>query len=259
MPDWQERITRETPPQIRLEHVVRYAAAVPLIAGGDWCDLGCGTGLAAEEAGASPARALFVDVDADVAAEAAARFPEAEATGVRLDVSREEGVQYVRKQLADWDSPCITCFELIEHLDNFVPLVEFLIERAGVGATVVLSVPNDSLTGVQNPFHSSTWGEGSLAELRTLLPEHRVLEQVAIVGSGLRSREDEAVDVSVDVRLEPAVGASHLLVAFGARADEVAIPRRAQVVDADEHVWWERQREADLAFFKARVALLENT
>src|ERR1044071_1377957 len=130
MPDWQERITRETPPQIRLEHVVRYAAAAPLVADNPWCDLGCGTGLAAEEAGLSPSRALLIDVDDEVATEAASRFPNAEALGVRLDLSREEGVQFVREQTGDWHGTCITCFELIEHLDNFVPLVGFLIERA---------------------------------------------------------------------------------------------------------------------------------
>jgi 2-polyprenyl-3-methyl-5-hydroxy-6-metoxy-1,4-benzoquinol methylase len=257
MPDWQERITRETPPQIRLEHVVRYAAAVPLIAGGSWCDLGSGSGLAAEEAGAAPKRALFVDVDNAAAVDAAARFPDAEANDIALDLSRDDGVQALRDLLADWDGLCITCFELIEHLDDFRPLLRFLAERAGAGTTVVLSVPNDSLTGVENPFHTATWGEGSLAELRTLLPEHRAFQQVAIVGSALRGSDDAPDDVSVDIRLEPVAGPSHMLVAFGPRAGEVAAPRRAKAVDADEHLLWERQREADLAFFKARLALLE--
>jgi SAM-dependent methyltransferase len=257
MPDWQERITRETPPQIRLEHVVRYAAVAPLIEGAAWCDLGCGTGFAAEEAGVRPARALFVDVDNDVAVDAAARFPDADAYDIALDLSRDDGVQALRDLLADWDAPCITCFELIEHLDNFTPLVRHLVERAGAGATVVLSVPNDSLTGVENPFHSTAWGEGSLAELRSLLPEHRVLEQIAIAGSALRGSDDSPADVSVDLRLAPVAGPSHMLAAFGPRAGEVAATRQVNTIDADEHLWWERQREADLAFFKARLAQLE--
>jgi SAM-dependent methyltransferase len=257
MPDWQERITRETPPQIRLEHVVRYAAATPLIAGSSWCDLGCGTGLAAEEAGAAPKRALFVDVDNAVAVDAAARFPDAETSDIALDLSREDGVQVLRDLLAGWDDLCITCFELVEHLADFTPLLRFLVERAEAGATVVLSVPNDSLTGVENPFHAATWGEGSLAELRTLLPEHRAFEQVAIVGSALRAGDDEPADVSVDVRVEPVAGPSHMLLAFGPRAADVATPRRAKAVDVDEHLLWERQREADLAFFKARLAAIE--
>src|SRR5262245_61961414 len=257
MPDWQERITRETPPQIRLEHVVRYAAAAPLIVGAAWCDLGCGTGLAAEEAGLAPKRALLVDVDNAVAVDAAARFSEADATDIALDLSRDDAVQVLGDLLADWDGLCITCFELIEHLDDFTPLLRFLVERAAAGATVVLSVPNDSLTGVDNPFHSATWGEGSLAELRTLVPEHRALEQVAIIGSALRGSDEGADEASLDLRIEPVAGPSHMLLAFGPRAGEVATPRRASAVDADEHLLWERQREADLAFFKARVASLE--
>jgi SAM-dependent methyltransferase len=257
MPDWQERITRETPPQIRLEHVVRYAAAAPLIAGAAWCDLGCGTGLAAEEAGVSPSRALFVDVDNEVAVDAAARFPDADAYDIALDLSRDDGVHALRDLLADWDGLCITCFELIEHLDNFTPLVRYLVDRAEAGATVVLSVPNDSLTGVQNPFHSSAWGEGSLAELRSLLPEHRVFQQVAIAGSALRSDDDAPEDVSVDVRLAQVAGPSHMLASFGPGAGNIAATRRVDSIDASEHLWWERQREADLAFFKARLAQLE--
>jgi hypothetical protein len=260
MPDWQERITRDTPPQIRLEHVVRYAAAAPLVLGGaPWCDLGCGTGLAAEEAfaGGSPTRALLIDVDDGIAAEAAARFPKADTRHIALDLSRDDGVQVVREVIADWDGPCITCFELIEHLDDVGPLVRFLGECGEAGATVLLSVPNDSLTGVQNPFHKSSWGEGSLAELRTLLPENRVLEQVAIVGSAIRGSNDAPADISLGVRVEPSAGPSHMLVAFGPRAADAATANRAGVLDAEEHMWWERQREADLAYFKARLARLE--
>ena len=41
MPDWQERITKETAPAIRVEHDVRYAAAAPLVlASAAWADLG---------------------------------------------------------------------------------------------------------------------------------------------------------------------------------------------------------------------------
>jgi hypothetical protein len=205
----------------------------------------------------SPGRALLVDVDGDAAVEAAARFPDGDANDIALDLSRADGVQALRELIADWDAPCITCFELVEHLEDFAPLARFLVERAEADATVLLSVPNDSLTGVQNPFHSSAWGEGSLAELRSLLPEHRVLEQVAIVGSTLRASDDPPVDVSLDLHIAPVAGPSHMLLAFGARAQDAATPYRAKVIDADEHLWWERQREADLAYFKARLALLE--
>ena len=260
MPDWQERLTRETAPQIRLEHLVRYAAALPLVAGGSWCDLGCGTGIAAEEAfGVTrPARALLVDIDAGVAEEAAARFPETDAAALAIDLSDEDGVDALRARLADWEETCITCFEVMEHLGSFVPLAGLLTERAGAGATIVLSVPNDALTGVQNPFHHGVWGDAALTELRSMLPpDHVALEQVPLAGSALRRRDEEARDERVDVRLPPVAGASHLLLAFGSRAGEVALSCRVEAVDVDEHRTWDRQRESDLAFATARVQNLE--
>ncbi len=48
MPDWQERITRHTHPEVRVEHDLRYRLAEPLILGArTWADLGCGNGVAA--------------------------------------------------------------------------------------------------------------------------------------------------------------------------------------------------------------------
>ena len=260
VPDWQERITRESAPPIRLEHLVRYAAAVPLVAGGSWCDLGCGTGIAAGEAFGEtlPARALLVDIEAGVAEEAAARFPQTQAVALALDLSREEGVDTLRAKLADWEETCVTCFEVIEHLESFVPLAKLLSERAGAGTTIVLSVPNDALTGVQNPFHRGSWGEAAFAELRTMLPpDHAVLEQVPLVGSALRRRDERPREERVDVRLQPVAGASHLLLTFGPCADEVALSCRVEAVDVDEDRTWQRQRESDLAFATARVQTLE--
>src|SRR5258706_8834781 len=66
MPDWQERITRESEPELRAEHELRYELAAPLIRGaGVWGDLGCGNGVAAARvvAGQPPSHALLVDVD----------------------------------------------------------------------------------------------------------------------------------------------------------------------------------------------------
>ena len=65
MPDWQERITRETHPAVRVEHDIRYRLAEPLILGArTWADLGCGNGVAAADVlgGAYSGRAVLVDV-----------------------------------------------------------------------------------------------------------------------------------------------------------------------------------------------------
>jgi len=260
MPDWQERMTHETPPQIRLEHVVRYAAAIPLLASGSpWCDLGCGTGLAAAEAfgDTQPSRALLVDLTQEIADEAAGRFASAERTALGLDLSTEEGVGVVGRQLLELDGACITCFELIEHLDGFVPLVRLLIERAAAGATVLLSVPNDSFFAPANPYHRTAWGEGSFDELLRLLPDdHIAIEQVALVGSALR-RPDGPVTFGVEIGVEAVEAPTHLLAAFGARANEAAAPVRVEAAAADARRLWERQREWDLAYYQAQARALE--
>ena len=49
--EWQERITGETPPSIRIEHELRYATAAALVRSAPvWLDLGCGAGVAAAAA-----------------------------------------------------------------------------------------------------------------------------------------------------------------------------------------------------------------
>ncbi len=67
MVEWQERITRDTNPAIRVEHDLRYAAAAPIVtAAQTWCDLGCGAGVAAADAlgDARLGRVVLVDADA---------------------------------------------------------------------------------------------------------------------------------------------------------------------------------------------------
>ena len=62
MADFEERITRDSAPAVRLEHEVRYGAARPVVMGSHlWCDLGCGNGVAAANAleGSFPGRVLM--------------------------------------------------------------------------------------------------------------------------------------------------------------------------------------------------------
>ena len=81
----------------------------------------------------------------------------------------------------------MTCFEVVEHLSTFVPLLEWSGALARDGAaTFVISVPNDAFWSIQNPHHTSSWGEGAFEELRRLLPpEQTLLRQVALTGSAL--------------------------------------------------------------------------
>jgi len=146
----------------------------------------------------------------------------------------------------------ITCFECVEHLESFVPLVSSLVQLAERhGYTVLLSVPNDAFWSIENPHHRTSWGEGAFEELRALLPaDHVMLRQVVLQGSAALRADGEPELRPVDVELESGGVPSHLLVAFGPERERVALGAAVAQVDMEEQRRWERQREADLSMLK---------
>jgi 2-polyprenyl-3-methyl-5-hydroxy-6-metoxy-1,4-benzoquinol methylase len=254
VPDWYERITQETPPDILAEHDLRYALVAPLIAESAlWCDLGCGNGIGAATAlaGRRPGgRVVLVDNDGEAIA-AAQRELGVDAVAITADLASPDGLARVREHVGGEEGTVVTCFEVIEHLESFVPLVTMLSELVEGAATAVLSVPNDAFWNMQNPYHLAAWGEGAMAELRSVLPErHTVLHQVALSGSAV-------VPEGADERLEVGVQANaagpptHFIVAMGAQADHVRPGAQVTQVDVVAHRSWERQREAHLAVAEA--------
>ena len=252
MPDWEERITLGSHPSLRLEHAVRYRAAAPIIEASDvWCDLGCGTGVAAAAAiGGFHGRAVLVDVDAAAVAEAASRVSAGTVVEVCADLATDDGLASVRDALTDNEGGCISCFEVIEHLDGFAPLLSLLVELAEVrGFTTVLSVPNDGFWSLENPYHLTRWSEGAVAELTSLLPDgHVVAYQTALAGSCI-VRGSGAV--SAEALVPEGRIPTQFIVAFGPRCSALGASVELAAADLDAHRTWERQREADLAYFKA--------
>ena len=253
MPDWQERITRETEPAVRVEHDLRYRLAEPLILGArTWCDLGCGNGVAAADAlgGAFGGRAVLVDLEQPAVEAAAAEIGVADTVALTADLSQREDLARVREALTGGEGPrVVTCFEVIEHLPTFVPLVELLSELAEAGdATVLLSVPNDELWALENPYHETMWGEGAFAELRSVLPESTVVaRQVELRGSAVAPEGGGGeVHLTVDVPDERAP--THFLAALGPQASAIHLHAAVSAVDLDERRRWEREREAGLAY-----------
>jgi len=263
MPDWQERITRETAPAIRVEHELRYAAAAPLVhASAAWADLGCGTGLAAAAGLGTPyaGTALLVDADEAAVEQACALVAAQTVAPLVADLTDSADLKRVRTQLlaaAPEGRRCVTCFEVIEHLATFAPLVELLVELAEQDDTsVVASVPNDAFWALENPHHMTAWGEGAVEELRSLLPaDHVLAQQVALQGSALARGDDEREEVA-SVRIAGGVP-THYLLAFGPDAAMLATAPRVAQADLAEQRRWERQRESDLAYAEARIRELE--
>jgi SAM-dependent methyltransferase len=262
MPEWQERITRDTHPAIRIEHELRYAVAAPLIRQSPvWLDLGCGAGVGAAAAlqGEGPPRAVLADASAEALEQAAREVPAGEAIPVQADLDTVQGLQAVRRALVDLRGGCATCFEVIEHLESFVGAVELLVELAEQrGFTVVLSVPNDAFWPIESPWHQTMWGEGSFEELRRLLPaEHVVARQVPLQGSSIVPEGAAAPPPPAFVPREDAVP-SHYLAAFGPRCRELGPVSAAVQADLAEQRRWERQREANLAVYEDRIQWAAN-
>jgi 2-polyprenyl-3-methyl-5-hydroxy-6-metoxy-1,4-benzoquinol methylase len=258
MPDWYERITQETPPDILAEHDLRYALVAPLIAGSAlWCDLGCGNGIGAATAlaGRRPGgRVVLVDNDGEAIAAAKRELGVADAVGLTADLASADGLARVREHVGGEEGTVVTCFEVIEHLENFVPLITMLGELVeGGGTTVVLSVPNDAFWNMRNPYHLAAWGEGAMAELRSVLPAgHVVLHQVALSGSAvLPEGGDERFEVAVQAQASGPP--THFIVAMGAQAERVRPGAQVAQVDVVAHRSWERQREAHLTVAEATV------
>src|SRR5690348_11323970 len=109
---WQERITGETPPSIRIAHQLRYGTAAPLIRSAPvWLELGCGAGVpgAAALRGEVAARAVLADACADALHEAARDVPAGETVEVVADLASEEGLDAVRAALAGARDGIATC------------------------------------------------------------------------------------------------------------------------------------------------------
>jgi 2-polyprenyl-3-methyl-5-hydroxy-6-metoxy-1,4-benzoquinol methylase len=264
VPDWQERITHETEPAIRVEHQLRYALVAPLVHGSVfWCDLGCGTGVGAARglAGRLAERTLLVDLAADALEQARRELPGENISTMEADLASDQDVASVAaaiKEQAGEGPATVTCFECIEHLASFVPLVAALVDLAERhGVTVVLSVPNDAFWSIENPHHQTVWGEGAFEELATLLPSDRVvLRQVVLQGSAVVREDAEPELRPVPVELEPGGVPSHMLVAFGSRHDKLAPSAAVAQVDMEDQRRWQRQREADLS--RLREIIKEN-
>jgi hypothetical protein len=257
-PDWEERISRDTNPAIRIEHEARYRTAVPIVREAPvWCDLGCGNGIAAAAALGEPfdGRAVLVDVAADALRQAEREIRAARTVTLVADLTAEDDLRRVRDALLEGGAGggCITCFEVVEHLTSFVPLVEMLVELVEHHRfTVALSVPNDAFWSINNPFHHTMWGEGAFEELRRLLPADQVVaHQFALHGSLTRVDGDPVSPQLIEHEVPTSATPTHLLVAMGPAASQLKGAAAAGVANLVEERRWQRQRESDLAFLQA--------
>jgi hypothetical protein len=262
MTAWEERITHTTAPAIVNEHKLRYAFAAGAIRASDvWADLGCGAGVAAAETLGVPfdGHLLLVDSDDDALAEAHVLLRATELTAIQADLTAPPDLDRVRNSLLDLAprrGGCVTCFEVIEHLPNFVPLLDVLLDLSGVGYTVVLSVPNDAFWSLENPHHAARWSGAAFEEFRrNLPPDHVLAYQFPLTGSCVQPASRNGVPQTQESRFSVSSEGvpSHYIAAFGPGAS--GLPGVSDVVqlDLDRQRAWERQREADLEYYRAQA------
>lgn len=258
----QERIDIHTDPRIVHEHVLRYRFALPAIAESDvWVDLGCGGGLAgaaALDGAAPPKQTLLVDIDTE-SLKVAKTVIGGTAETRRVDLATEDGIADLEPLLLtalEGRSGCLTCFEVLEHLNDFVPFVGLLRRVAELPeVTVVMSIPNDSFWSMHNPHHKTSWSGDAFEEFKRLLPaDIRVAHQTALGGSCVQpldgSSDGPTYELSVKIR-EDGVPTHHLL-ALGAMAQGLSGVAKIEQVDLDAQRAWERQRDADLEWLRQR-------
>lgn len=262
---WEERISPTSDALLVGEHEARYRFARAAVASADvWCDLGCGTGAGSVRGlgDVLPADVVLVDADPEALDEVARTFGDHPTERLRVDLTSAADLAALGDRLtASGGTIALTCFEVIEHLTDFVPLIEWMGTMSAVGATVVMSVPNDVFTSVKNPFHLTMWGSSSVEELRRLLPaDHVAATQVALAGSVVAPLGEPASRVRVDGEVAAEGVPLQYLFAFGPRAGELAPASVVLAHDVVAQRVWERQREVDNQYYRwaaARVAELE--
>lgn len=226
-------MTREIGPRADA-HLVRYALAAQWVRAGDTvldcaCGLGYGTGLMAAQS--KGARFIGVDIDAASAQYAAANFGKYGAEYHAADATRLEF-------LADASVDIIVSFETIEHVTDYVALMDEFARVLKPDGRIIASVPNlwvDETGRDPNPhhFHAFDWdkfaaafGDRFLIERRyrqeapsgfKLIHAQRNLQEVPL-GAAIDDTEWWIVVASADPRRPSNVAYTHPDFAAAARA-----------------------------------------
>jgi hypothetical protein len=265
MADRHEHVASAAEAAARAERELRYSLAAPLIAGAAlWCDLagpGAAAAAGALASGATPVHSVLVGSDSGDVEQAQRELRLAASSALTADLSDAADLERVRAELLEHAGDgvrCVTCFEVLQDLSDFAPLVRLLSELAEAhDFTVVLSVPNDAFWPRSET--ASSWGEGAFEELRRLLPAGQtVLAQIPLQGSALAPADGDTPELrAVDVEVDPDGVASHFVVAFGPERERVAAGARVVQADLEDERRSAREREAELGYLREHVRELE--
>ena len=224
--------------ELHHEHVHRYRFAATVAAGRRVLDLGCGEGYGAAILSGGAQRVTGVDIDREAVASASARYGD---RGIEFVVAPATDVP-----LPDGSVDLITCFEVIEHVDDPAGLVAEVVRLLAQGGLLVCSTPdrdayNASLTQ-PNPFHVCELSRAELAELlERSFDSVRLYGQRSVTASWIADDEPPALELTAD-RPPPspifwvavaAVGAEapHMRSSLLVDPQRQAKPERADLID----------------------------
>ena len=216
-----ERLTLEAAQadtMLASEHRHRYAFAAAHSTGLRVLDLCCGSGYGSAILASSASSVL--GVDNDVATIDTARATVA-AEHPNVSFSAADAVAFLTEAAAD-RFDLVVCFEGLEHLEDLGAALAALARLAAGGTRLLLSLPNDKLTGVENPFHVTMFGYDEALAVLEQLPAAIMIPQVLAEGSLLCPPGAEAIAVEVELgdRREPEY-ANHFLICVGFSAEEL--------------------------------------
>ncbi len=138
----EERMTRGvSASHIEADHLARYRWACRFSEGRAVLDVGCGTGYGLSMLMENARSAVGVD-----------KFDQSHPNAVVCDL---------REFLPQEKFELITCFELIEHIEDAQDLLQRMRGWLVPGGTLLISTPNRQVTApdgvVNNPFHVDEW------------------------------------------------------------------------------------------------------
>lgn len=177
---------------IEAEHLVRYRWAAGLAAGKRVLDAGCGTAYGtAMLAAAGATEVVGVDLAEAVLESVRPEMPE-NATLRSGDLTALE--------LEDDGFDLVVCFEVIEHFEQPLPVLDQLVRVLAPGGTLLVSSPNRGVYPAGNPHHHHEFTPEELtAELGRRLAHVELMRQQAYVTSAVLN--DEQLGTAADTPL----------------------------------------------------------
>lgn len=168
--------------QLAYEHLHRYYFAATLVADVNVLDVGSGEGFGTAILAETAKTVTGIDVDAEIvghSAEAYAGENLAFLAGSALDMPFE-----------DRSFDVVTCFEVVEHLEDHGALLEEIKRILRPAGLLVISTPDREAYGARgaepNPFHVHELGTGEFDDLLgSFFRHHALWGQRVVVGSEL--------------------------------------------------------------------------